>query len=88
MQQNGGVYFTNKQNVYYYMDDCTPSDAQCERSAAPLLAASLQARSSAPPLAPSSAHSVTHPLAPRFDPRFDTRCRVRPSRASPCRRRL
>ena len=81
MQQNGGVYFTNKQNVYYYMDDCTPSDAQCVRSAAPLLAASLQARSSAPPLA----HSVTHPLAPRFDPRFDRR---RPSRASPCRRRL
>ena len=43
MQQNGGVYFTDKQNVYYYMDDCTPSDAQCVRPAAPLLAASLQA---------------------------------------------
>ena len=27
VQQNGGVYFTNKSNVYYYMDDCTPSDA-------------------------------------------------------------
>ena len=48
MQQNGGVYFTNKQNVYYYMDDCTPSDAQCVRSAAPLLAASLQALFSPP----------------------------------------
>ena len=68
MQQNGGVYFTNKQNVYYYMDDCTPSDAQCVRSAAPLLAASLQARSSAHSSAPSSAHSVTHTLAPRFCP--------------------
>ena len=27
VQQNGGVYFTDKSNVYYYMDDCTPSDA-------------------------------------------------------------
>ena len=48
VQQNGGVYFTDKQNVYYYMDDCTPSDAQCVRSAAPLLAASLQALFSSP----------------------------------------
>ena len=23
MQENGGVYFTDQSNIYYYMDDCT-----------------------------------------------------------------
>ena len=34
---NGGVFFSDRQNVYYYLDDCTPEDGKCARSGSKLL---------------------------------------------------
>ena len=34
---NGGVFFSDRLNVYYYLDDCTPEDGKCARSGSKLL---------------------------------------------------
>ena len=34
---NGGVFFSDRSNIFYYMDDCTPDDLACKRSSSKLL---------------------------------------------------